>query len=171
MKYALFAGLSACLLSAVVWATPPPKNALSYKPHSKASVPTYPSYKPKHKYRYPKGYYPRGWRNWNRWQYGVGWGYYDGFWGGYDSYWGDRWGYGWRSPYRYRRSQPAKPNVIEAPVVTTQSFKVAPPGLTRLPDEARVIQDDKGVRYLHQGTLYYFDWDTQRYLPIKNRAQ
>ncbi|KPZ72222.1 MULTISPECIES: hypothetical protein [Shewanella] len=114
-----------------------------------------------------------GWNNrwYNRWGYNG---------------WGGRWGNGWRYPYRYdyydryyrdrymnnqSRNNYVEPvTAVEAPKRTTTSIEYAK-GISKLPDNARVIQRDGHTYYEWDGHEYYFDWSTERYFELEKGKQ
>ncbi|MFC1520008.1 hypothetical protein ACFL6Z_09855 [Pseudomonadota bacterium] len=126
-------------------------------------------------------------------RWGLG---YNNYWGpsvgiGWSSGWNNRWGYrgwgnDWRYPYRYdyydryyrdrymnnrpRSNYVQKSTPIAAAKHTTTSIEYAK-GLTKLPDNARVVQRDGHTYYQWDGQEYYFDWSTERYLTVSQDAQ
>jgi hypothetical protein len=59
----------------------------------------------------------------------------------------------------------------QVPAISRLSTQVShSSGLTRLPANARVVQQDKGIIYEWQGVSYRFDWSTQTYLAITDKA-
>ncbi|MGS0675146.1 hypothetical protein [Shewanella sp. 125m-1] len=107
-------------------------------------------------YPYRNGYYRSGWRP------GYNWGV------------GSRWRYPYSynnryySPYRYDRQtyQAPKPKVVRPPERVTTSVSYST-GLSRLPDNARVIQKEGRTVYEWQGVEYVFDWNTNTYQKVK----
>ncbi|GIU20972.1 MULTISPECIES: hypothetical protein [unclassified Shewanella] len=106
-------------------------------------------------YPYRNGYYRPGWRPGYNW--GVG------------SRWRYPYGYNNRyySPYRYDRQsyKAPEPKVVRPPERITTSVSYST-GLTRLPDNARVIQKDGRTVYEWQGVEYMFDWNTNTYQKV-----
>ncbi|MCG9728402.1 hypothetical protein L1D44_00825 [Shewanella sp. Isolate13] len=107
-------------------------------------------------YGYPYGsrYYRPGWRPGYNW----------------------RWGYPYRYnsryvyPYRYDRSEykQPKPKVVAPPERVTTSVSYST-GLTRLPDNARVIQREGRTVYEWQGIEYVYDWDSKTYQQVPSK--
>ncbi|MBB1441236.1 hypothetical protein H5202_21910 [Shewanella sp. SG41-4] len=127
------------------------------------------------------------------WRWGFGW---NSAWGpsiglsrynGYDNRYGSRYGSRYDNrwgideyrgnndnfyPYRtvnvapIQSYQVVEPVVISAPQRTTTQIQYAS-GLSRLPENAKVIQRAAGTVYEWQGVEYYFDWNTQTYEVAK----
>ncbi|GIU27779.1 hypothetical protein L2719_12730 [Shewanella schlegeliana] len=121
-----------------------------------------------------------GWSNHDyrdpwRWNVGVSNGWYGYPYGsryyrpGYNWRWGNPYRYNSRYvyPYRYNRTEykPSKPKVVAPPERATTSVSYST-GLTRLPDNARVIQREGRTVYEWQGVEYVYDWDAKTYRKI-----
>ncbi|WP_338591445.1 hypothetical protein VXM60_02595 [Shewanella khirikhana] len=111
------------------------------------------------------------------WNTGIGWGwrdpfYRDPFWRYNDSwYWQER---AWERERQARREERAErerqrlmtqPRVVPPAMITRSEEKVE--GLAALPQNARVLMVDGKPQYEWQGQRYSFDWQTQRYMPLK----
>ncbi|NMH66606.1 hypothetical protein [Shewanella salipaludis] len=112
-----------------------------------------------------------GWNSGWGWNAGLGWNSGWGWNAGLG--WHDAWGYPYSGialsvPLNYGMARPepgAAPRALPARVTTR--VQQAPPGLKRLPDNARVIQQDGRTLYEWQGVNYRFDWQTQTYQSVK----
>lgn len=138
----------------------------------------------KNQYVYNRAYYNN--RNHHRhyqpytrsvgWSIGIGSGWNNG-WYPYGGYYGSRWGYPWGRSGYYGASafplfgwsrpivRPSQPKVIAPPQQITTSVQYSQ-GLTRLPDNAKVIQTSTGTQYEWQGVYYQYDWRTQTYQKV-----
>ncbi|WP_298775450.1 hypothetical protein [uncultured Shewanella sp.] len=113
------------------------------------------------------------------WSIGIGSGWNNG-WYPYGGYYGSRWGYPWGRAGYYGASafplfgwsrplvRPSQPKVIAPPQQITTSVQYSQ-GLTRLPDNAKVIQTSTGTQYEWQGILYRYDWQTQTYQTVNTK--
>jgi hypothetical protein len=136
-----------------------------------------------HQGRRHSSHYRDPWRwgfGWNSvWGPTIGLSRYNGYGSRYDNRYDNRWGIDeYRRnndnyyPYRTvniapRQSyQVVEPAVISAPQRTTTQVQYAS-GLSRLPENAKVIQRANGTVYEWQGVEYYFDWNTQTYEVAK----
>lgn len=98
--------------------------------------------------------------------------YRDPFWRYNDSwYWQER---AWERERQARREERAErerqrlmtqPRVVPPAMITRSEEKVE--GLAALPQNARVLMVDGKPQYEWQGQRYSFDWQTQRYMPLK----
>ncbi|WP_299494781.1 hypothetical protein [uncultured Shewanella sp.] len=135
-----------------------------------------------YKNRYHQPYYNRSGSRVG-WSIGIGSSWNNG-WYPYGGYYGSRWGTGWGYPWNrtgyYGASRyfpfgwnqpvmrPSQPKVISPPQQITTSVEYSN-GLTRLPDNAKVIQTSKGTQYEWQGVIYRYDWLTQTYQTVNDK--
>lgn len=120
----------------------------------------------------------------NPWRWGLGWNNYG--WGpsigiswrnGINSHFNYGWGINhYRGVYPYSVINPipsTQYRTVEQPVTVnaapqqTTTYTEVSSGLSRLPENAKVIQTDNGTVYEWQGVEYYFDWNTQTYEVAK----
>ncbi|MBY6187353.1 hypothetical protein KUV89_12045 [Marinobacter hydrocarbonoclasticus] len=107
------------------------------------------------------GHYRYGSPYWSsRWRYP----WYPSYWNRHD--WRN-WDHRYRYPYRHSE-RPAKvvaPKRVPVPVDTTLSQEQTVKGSRgSLPANARLMQTDKGTRYLWEGVCYRYDFPSDRYL-------
>lgn len=135
--------------------------------------------------------------SYNRWNIGIGTGFYDPWYRpdwrwrndrwGWNIGWGNQWGWPvtrWSNPYynmmplrpvkwKARRVHSIKDGSQNAqpmykPQRQTASSEYSK-GLNYLPANAKVIFKDGRYVYQWQNTLYYLDWQSQQYLPINHK--
>ncbi|WP_299006292.1 hypothetical protein [uncultured Shewanella sp.] len=160
-------------------------NHLDFHAHKANRIHSSPVYK-NNQYVYNRAYFYH--RNHHRyyhppyrgdvdWSIGSGWNY-DWNYGRYASSWGAWWGDSWNRaayysfsvfyPFGWSRplARTSQPKVTAPPQQITTSVQYSQ-GLTRLPDNAKVIQTNKGTQYEWQGVYYQYDWRTQTYRQVK----
>jgi hypothetical protein len=77
----------------------------------------------------------------------------------------------WRKQEYMQANQIAQDTGIQAAPISRLSTQVNhSSGLTSLPANARVVQQDNGIVYEWQGVSYRFDWGTQTYQVITNKG-
>ncbi|WP_445946568.1 hypothetical protein [Shewanella sp.] len=81
------------------------------------------------------------------------------------------WRNNWHSPsYRQAERDEQTLAVQSAPISQVSTQMSHSKGLTSLPANARVVQQENGTAYEWQGMLYRFDWGSQTYQIIKEAS-
>ena len=78
----------------------------------------------------------------------------------------------WRKQEYLQANQIIQDSAIQVAPISRLSTQVShSTGLTSLPANARVVQQDNGIVYEWQGVSYRFDWSTQTYLAIADKTE